>query len=66
MMTRALISQLLRQQVTAMLSAARRGDAQMQCFVLAAWDEGNGAAATALIPPHVHYGSVPVPLQRSR
>ena len=38
----------------------------MQCFVLAAWDEGNGAAATVLIPPHVQYGSVPVPLQRSR
>ena len=40
MMTQALDSQLLRQQVTATLSAARRGDAVMQCFVLTAWDEG--------------------------
>ena len=49
----AVISQLLRQQLTAKLSADGRGDALMRCFVLTACDERNGRTATALIPPHV-------------
>ena len=51
-MTRGIISKLLWQQATAKLSADRRGDALMQCFLLTTWDEGNGGTATALIPSH--------------
>ena len=33
---------------TTKLSAARRGDALMRCFVLTAWDDSDGRAATSV------------------